>query len=138
MTIKLQVITPEKVIFDGEVDEVIVPTRSGQIAILPHHVSLLTQVSDGEIIVKKAKENHHITLTGGFLEVGKNITTILADYAIESDDIQVAKAEEAKERAEKLLKEKLSEEDFAEINAQLRKSLLELKVGDLRKKRKSI
>ncbi|OGH19468.1 MAG: ATP synthase F1 subunit epsilon [Candidatus Levybacteria bacterium RIFCSPHIGHO2_12_FULL_38_12] len=138
MTIKLQVITPEKIIYDDNVDKIIVPTPNGQIAILPRHITLLSQVSDGEIIVKKATTDHHIAVTGGFLEVRKNQATILADYAIESDAIQVAKAQEAKERAEKLLSEKLSEEDFAEIQSQLRRSLLELKVAEMKKRRKTI
>lgn len=135
--LKLQVITPEKIIFEGDVDEIMVPTPNGQIGILPHHITLLSQVSDGELVIKKGNNNHHIAVTGGFLEVGNNSATILADYAIESDDISVAKAQEAKERAEKLLSQKLSEEDFAEIQAQLRRSLLEIKVGEIRKRRKN-
>lgn len=133
--LNLQVITPEKIIFDGEVDEVLIPTPNGQIAILPHHITLLTQISDGELIIKKGPQSHHVAVTGGFLEVGNNKATVLSDYAIESDDIQIAKAQEAKERAEELLKGKLSDQDFAEIQSQLRRSLLELKVAEMRKKR---
>ena len=134
---QVDIITPEKVIFQGQADEILVPTPGGQIGVLPHHITLLSQISDGEIVVKKGSTKQHIAVTGGFLEVGNNKATILADYAIESDDIQEAKAKEAKERAEKLLEQKLSEEDFAEIQAQLRRSLLELKVAELKKHRKT-
>ena len=136
MTFHLEIVSPEKIVYQGDAEEVIIPTADGQIAILPHHVKLLTQVSEGEIIVKKSKNNQYIAVTGGFLEFENNKATLLADYAIESEDIQIARAQEAKDRAEKLLKEKVSEEDFAEIQSQLRRSLLELRVGEMRRKRK--
>lgn len=132
---KLDIITPEKIIFQGEVEEVLVPTDSGQVGILPNHVKYLSHVTSGEVIIKKNNKNQYIAVTGGFLEVENNTITILADYAIESEDIQATKAQEAKDRAEKLLKEKVSAQDFAEIEAQLRKSLLELKVSERRKTR---
>lgn len=138
MTLNLEIITPEKIIYQDTAEELIVPTSTGQITILPHHIGLLTQVSPGELIIKKNNKEVFIAILGGFLQVSENKVSILVDYAIESHDIQIAKAEEAKERAEKLLKEKQSNVDFAEIESQLRKSLLELKVAQRRKTRHSI
>ncbi len=135
MTIPVVVVSPEKIVYEDAAEEVIAPTENGQIAILPHHVPLLTTLTEGEVVIKKGGKDTYIAITGGFLDVSKGKATILADYAIESDDIQVVKAQAAKERAEKLLEEKVGNFDFAEIEAQLRRSLLELKIGQKRKAR---
>ena len=74
-------------------------------------------------------------ITGGFLEVLNSHVNVLADYAIHADDIEIAKVEEAKERAQKAMKEKTTEEDFRVANAELAKSLLQLKVAHKRKVR---
>lgn len=130
-----EIITPEKVVFSDEVDEVIAPTAQGQIAILPHHVNLLSRVTEGELIIKKGQKEQYIAVMGGFLEVGNNKVSLLADYAIHAAEINVAKAEEAKKRAEKLLEEKLSEKDFVIAQSELQKALMELKVAIKRKQR---
>lgn len=135
MNLYLEIITPEKIVFKDNIDEVIAPTLNGQIAILPNHTSLLTQIENGELIIKKGKDEQYLAVAGGFLEVNKNKITVLANYAIHSKDIQVTKALEAQKRAEKLMKEKVSEKDFAEIQTQLQRSILELKVAERRKRR---
>lgn len=135
MSLALEIITPEKVIYSGEADEVLVPTPSGQIGVLPHHVHLMSKVVHGELVIKKGKQETLLAITDGFLEVTGNKVTILADYAVRSEDIEVSKVMEAKKRAEKLLEEKLDEQNYAEIEAQLRRSLLELKVAEKRRMR---
>lgn len=135
MMLLLEIITPEKEIYKNEVDEVIVPTVTGEIAILPNHSALFSKVAPGELIVKKGQKEEPMAITGGFLEVSDNKVTILADYAVRAENIEVARAEEAKKRAEKIMSEKASDRDFAEAEAQLRRSLLELKVA--RKHRRS-
>lgn len=137
MTLYLEIITPEKIVFRDDVNEVIAPTAKGQIGILPNHTSLLTQIVSGELIVKKGNSEQYLAVAGGFLEVNKNKITVLTDYAIHDKDIEVAKTLEAQKRAEKLMKEKTSEKDFAEIQTQLQRSLLELKIAG-RRKRKQI
>ena len=129
MSLTLEIITPEKIIYQGEADEVLIPTPKGQIGVLPHHVHLMSKVVHGELAIKKGKQETLLAITGGFLEVSNNKVTILADYAIRSEDIEVAKVQEAKKRAERLMAEKVSKQDYAEIEAQLRRSLLELKVA---------
>lgn len=137
MNLTLEIITPEKVVFKDEVDEVIVPTINGEIAILPNHVGLLTQVTPGELIIKKGQTIRHFAITDGFLEVGNNLIRILANYAIRAEDIEQAKSQEAQKRAERLMKEKTTERDFRIAEGELRKAMLELKIANKYKKRHS-
>ena len=129
MNLQLQIITPLKLVLDEEVEEIIVPAETGEITILPNHVSLFTKIKPGELSIRRSKKQSFFAITGGFLEVKENKITILADYAIRADDIGVAKAQEAKERAEKTMKEKVSGRDFAQAEAQFTRAILELKVA---------
>ncbi len=129
MKLTLSILTPQSQVYQGEADEVIVPTLNGEIAILPNHVSLLTQILPGELRVKNGGKTDFFAIMGGYLEVVKNTVNVLGDYAVRAEDIEIAKAEQAKQRAEKQKQEKVSQEDLAIINAELRRSLLELKVA---------
>ena len=129
----LELVTPEKIVLSEEVLEITAPTTTGEITVLPKHVGLITQITPGELIVRKQGKIQHFAITGGILEVSKDKVVILGEHAIRADDIEVAKAEEAKRRAEQRMKERVSEEDFAEISAELRRSLLELKVARKRR-----
>ena len=133
MKINLEILTPDKILIREEIDEITVPTTSGYITVLPEHVPLLTQVQSGEITIRNNGSVENFAITGGFMEVLENKITILGDYAVRSNDIEIAKAEEAKRRAERLMNEKVSREDFAIAEAELRRSLLELKVARKRK-----
>lgn len=135
MNLLLEIITPEKIVYKEEVDEVVVPTVQGEIAILPNHVNLLTQVTPGELIVKKGNTNHALAITGGFLEVNHNKISILADYAIRAQDIQVAMVTEAKKRAEKMMQEKTTGNEFKIAQGELIKAILELRVATKHKRR---
>ena len=136
MKLQLEIVTPIKTVYKEEVDEVVAPTINGQITILPQHVGLLTKIEPGELLIKKNSSLQSIAITGGFIEVANNKVTILADYAVRSEDIEVAKVDEARKRAEMLLKEKLEVRDFAKAEGELRHALLELKVAHRRKSRK--
>ncbi len=126
----ITVVTPEKTILDQEADELIVPTTAGQITVLPHHVPLFTQLAEGEIIIKLHGREEPLVVVGGFLEVNDKSITVLADYAVHGKDISAAKAEEAKQRAERAMKEKKSDIDFATAEAEFRRAILELKVAN--------
>ncbi len=134
MTLHLEIITPEKTLYNDTVDEVIIPTQTGEIAVLPNHIPLVSQVSDGELIIKKNNSEQSLAISGGFVEITQNNVSILADYAIRSEDIELAKVEEAKKRAEKLMLEKTSERDFAEAQAVFQRAILELKIGSKRRR----
>lgn len=136
MKLTLSILTPQSEVYSGEADEVIVPTVTGEIGILPNHVSLLTQILPGELRVKNGGKTSSFAIMGGYLEVANNTVNVLGDYAIRAEDIEVAKAEQAKARAEKAKSEKVSKEDFATIEADLRRSLLELKVAHRRRRSK--
>ncbi|PIR80356.1 MAG: ATP synthase F1 subunit epsilon [Candidatus Levybacteria bacterium CG10_big_fil_rev_8_21_14_0_10_35_13] len=125
----LEVITPTKVVLSEEADVITVTTTKGEISILPGHVDLLTKLLPGEMVIKNGSKTDYFAITGGFLEVSKNKVNILADYAVRASDIEIAKAREAQERAEKTMKEKQENKEFIVAQAELRKALLELKVA---------
>lgn len=129
MSLHIQVVTPEKIILDTQADEVTIPTTSGEITVLPGHIPLLAQIAPGgELTVKNGSQTEHVVVVGGFIEIGKDTISILADYAIHGKDIDEARAKEAKERAEKIMKEKASTEEFVVAEAEFQKALLELKI----------
>lgn len=129
MTLQLEIITPSKVVLKEEVDQITLPTENGEITILPNHVPLITRVVTGEMIIKKNQKSSFFAITGGFLEVSNNNITVLADYAVRAENIEIAKAKEAQERAQNVMKQKVSGRDFIIAEADLRRSLLELKVA---------
>ena len=136
MTLQLDVITPAKIIYSGEVNELLVQTEQGQIGILPNHIGLFTKVVAGELVIKKDKKDDVLAVAGGFLDVHNNKVTLLTDYAIRAEEIEVARAEEAKKKAEKMLSEQKDKKDLAFAEAQLRRSLLELHIAGKMKRRK--
>ncbi len=133
MPIHLSIVTPEKEVLSEEVDEVIVPTTNGELSILPEHTALLAQLMPGELQLKKGNKTEHVVVVGGFLEVGKDTVTILADYAVHGKEISEAAAQQAKERAEKAMKERKSDVDFATAEAEFRRAILELRVAKRQK-----
>lgn len=135
MNLLLEIITPEKVIYKDEVQEVIAPTENGEIAILPNHINLLTKIIPGEMIVKKGSEQQYLAITGGFLEVSNNKISVIAEYAVKAQDIEVARAMEAKKRAEKVMNEKSTDNEQRIAQAEMLKAILELNVATRHKKR---
>ncbi len=133
--LKIKVITPEKITFeDQDITSVTLPTAEGEITVLPNHIPLVTQLAPGEIRIKKAGKETSLVATQGFIKItAEGEITVLADYAIRSEEIEVAKVQEAKKKAEEAMKEKSSEKDFAIAEAELRRTLLELRVSQKRK-----
>ena len=134
-TIKLDIVTAERVVFSDEVDVVVVPGVEGQLGILPHHAPLMTMLQPGELLVRKGGEEFSLAITGGFVEVRPDRIIILADAAERVEEIDVARAEEAKRRAEERLKEHAPEVDMFMVEAALRRSLVRLEVAARRKRR---
>lgn len=133
MKLQVNVLTPQAQIYSGEADEVLVPSISGELGILPNHASLMTQIEPGELIIKTGTKDQSIAIMGGYIEVNNNTVNVLGDFAIRAEDIEVAKVEQAKQKALKAKEERVSQEDLASIEAELRRSLLELKVAERRK-----
>jgi len=131
-TIKLDIVTAEGTVFSGDVDTVIAPGVQGQLGVLPHHSPLMTILDAGELRIKQAGEDLSIAVTGGFLEVRPDRVIVLADAAERADEIDLARAEEAKQRAQKNISRHVPEIDLARAEASLRRAIIRLKVGEKR------
>jgi F-type H+-transporting ATPase subunit epsilon len=137
MAIRLDIVTAEQLVFSDDVDIVVAPGIDGELAILPSHAPLMTMLQPGELRVRKGGEETFMAITGGFLEVRPDRVTILADAAERAEDIDAARAEEAKRRAEERLSGKLSGADTARAEAALRRSLVRIRVAEKRRRRRS-
>jgi len=136
-SIRLDIVTAERVVFSEDVDVVVAPGVEGQLGILPHHAPLMTTLQVGELRVRKGGEEFSLAISGGFLEVRPDRVIILADTAERAEEIDVARAEEAKRRAEeRLLERRAPGIDAAQVEAALRRSLARLKVVEKRRKRR--
>ena len=136
-SIRLDIVTAERVVFSEDVDVIVAPGVEGQLGILPHHAPLMTVLQPGELLVKKGGEEFSLVISGGFLEVRPDRVIVLADTAERAEEIDLARAEEAKRRAqERLLEHRAPGIDAARAEAALRRSLARLKVVEKRKKRR--
>src|SRR5580765_5504916 len=127
-TLRFEIVTPEGLAYAEDVELVTLPGVAGQFGVYPHHVPLMTEMEPGEIIVRKDGRDTFFATGAGLIEVTGNRVSILTDLAVQADKIDEAKAEEARQRAEARLKEKLSAEEVATINASLARSLAQLRV----------
>ncbi len=134
--IKLDIVTPEESVFSEEVDMLVAPGIEGQLGILPHHTPLMTILDIGELIIRKGKEEQFLAIGGGYLEVKPDRVIVLADVAERAEDIDVSRAEDAKERAQKSMKEESADMDVAQAEAALKRSLIRLKVATRRRHRR--
>ena len=133
-TIKLEIVTPDAKIFSDDVDMVTLTGSEGEMGILPQHMPLMTQLVAGEIIAQKGKDTIFIAVGDGFVQVTGDRVAILTDMAIEADDIDEARAEEARQLAEARLSQKITDEEAAHIRAALAHSMTQIKVKQRRKK----
>ena len=126
----LQLVTPEKRTFDDQIDQVTIPTSDGNITVLPNHMSLVTSIEPGELIVKQGSKETSIASGFGFAQISGKHVSILTDLAEEAGDISEKESEEARNRAQEALKnkERLSGEEYAIVAASLEKSLARLRV----------
>ncbi len=127
-TLRLEIVTPEAKTYSEDVDMVTLPGVQGEMGIYPMHVPLMTQVAAGEIAVRKDGKNHFLAIGEGFVEITGDHVSIMTDMAIKADDIDEAKAEEARQRAVDRLQQKLTDEEVASVNAALLHSLTQLNV----------
>ncbi len=131
--LKLKVISPEKTVLDMDCTHVTLPSSEGQITVYPHHAPIYTLVSHGEVIAHTDKGVISMGVGSGFANITQTGITLLANFGILSDEIDEARANEAKARAEQLVKEHKNDQDFAMAEADLLRSLLELKLASKRK-----
>lgn len=134
--LEVTVITPEKRVFKDTASYVSLPAVEGVLGVLPGHTPLFTQIKQGEVSVKKGEETFHFSVVGGFVEVGKNKVTILADTVLRSEELDWEKIKEAKRKAEEKLQQKLSRQEYVTAEAELRKVLLDLRMAERGKLKK--
>ena len=126
-TIHVDVVSAETLIFSGEAKFVALPGESGELGILPKHTPLITRIKPGAVRIEKADGTEEfVFVAGGILEVQQNVVTVLADTAIRGKDLDEAKAEEAKKRAEEALRNKDATMDYAVAQAELVSAVAQL------------
>ena len=127
-TLKLEIVTPAGTVYSEDVEMVTLPGVAGQMGVYPQHVPLITHMVPGEMIVRKDGRDLFMATGEGLIEVTAKRVAILTDLAIAADRIDEAKAEEARQRAEARLHDKLSAAEVATVNASLARSLAQLRV----------
>ncbi|HIQ01877.1 MAG TPA: F0F1 ATP synthase subunit epsilon [Anaerolineales bacterium] len=130
---RLDIVTPEQELFTGEVDIVLAPGEDGQLGILPHHAPLITVLAEGELIVRQGEEEFSFAVHGGYMQVLPDRVIVLADVAERAEEIDIQRAEEARRRAEELLKREAPPEERAAAMKALRRSLIRLRVARRRR-----
>lgn len=128
-----KIITPEKVVFSDEIDQVSLMTASGEITIMPHHIPLVSVLKTGELKYKKAGQEFLAAVAGGFVEVKNDgNVVVLADAAEYAHEIDLTRAEAAKVKAEKLMQSarELDSVEYATMQAALEKALSRIRIGN--------
>jgi len=127
-TLHLEIVTPETTVFSEPVEMVTLPGVEGQMSIFPQHVRLITQLVPGELVVRKQGRDEFLAVGEGLVEISNEHLSIVTNMAVTLESIDEAAAEEARQRAAARLKEKLSAEEIASVNASLARSLAQLRV----------
>jgi F-type H+-transporting ATPase subunit epsilon len=136
--LKLEIVTQERRVYSADdVEIVVAPGASGEMGILPRHAPLMTSLQEGEMRVKRqGGQEEVLAIHGGFMEVLPDQVTVLADSAERAEEIDVARAEEARRRAEELMKQRRADKvDYVRAEAALRRSLVRLKIAQSRRRR---
>ncbi|MBO9369575.1 MAG: F0F1 ATP synthase subunit epsilon [Chloroflexi bacterium] len=129
MGLQLEVVTPEKQLFSGEVDSVLAPGAEGELGILPHHAPLMAALRVGELVARRGEEELLFAIHGGFIQVLPDRVIVLADVGERADEVDAERAERARREAEELLKKEPPPELRAEAMMALRKAQLRLRVA---------
>ena len=135
-SIKVEIVTAERIVYSGEVNEIVAPGAEGQLGILPHHAPLMTSLDAGELVIKTESGEEILAISGGFIEVRPDRVIILADQAERAEEIDLERAEAARKRAEQRLQDKTTDVDAAKADAALRRAMVRLSVAEKVKTRK--
>lgn len=129
--IQFKIVTPERSVYEAEVDQATLPVQDGQVTILPGHQSYIASLKPGEIMIKKDGEEMHLATSGGFVEFNNNTLVLLADTAEHAEEIDTQRAEEARTRAEELKKQKVTmgEMEYARVAAAIEKEMARIRVA---------
>jgi F-type H+-transporting ATPase subunit epsilon len=133
----VEIVTGERVVFtEDDVDMVIAPGSDGTLGILPRHAPLITTLATGELRVKKGSAEQSLVVFGGFMEVTGEKVIILADTAERAEEIDLARAEAARTRAEESIRQRASDIDLAKAELALRRAAVRLQIGQRRRGRR--
>ena len=135
MPLHLEVITPERKVYEDDVDMVIAPGSEGYLGILPHHASLLTALGPGEFRVKKGGTEEVLAVFGGFMDVRGDRVVVLTDAAEPAEEIDVERARQAREKAQQALAAPISAAEEAIARASLQRALVRIRMGERRHRR---
>lgn len=128
MSFRLSIITPDRAVYDGDVDAVTVPTSDGEITVLPGHIPLISTLAPGSLIAREGKEAHVFAVARGVVEIEGSSLRVLSEIADPADDLDEKAIEQAKAKAEQLMSDKREDaESFAEATATLERELARLK-----------
>lgn len=133
-TLKLEIVTPEAKVYSEDVDMVTLPGKEGEMGIYPMHIPLMTQVAAGEIVARVGGQESYLAVGDGFVQITGDKVAVMTDMAVEADNIDEAKADDARKRAEARLAEKLDDEEAATVQAALAHSLAQLDVKRRRRR----
>ena len=138
--IKFKIITPERTVYENEVDQITLPVTDGEVTILPDHRSYIASLKAGEIMLKADKEEVHLAVSGGFVELDQNNLIVLADTAEHADEIDEQRAEAARVKAEELKNKKIemSEEEFVRVASLVEKEMARVRVAKKHRSRKGM
>ncbi len=135
MGLKLIIVSPEGELYRGDVDVVLAPGIDGQLGILPKHIPLITQLSPGELCARVGTEEYYFAIHGGFMHVASDTVTVLADIAERADEIDIERAEAARQRALEML-DKAPPEERRLTEVALRRSQVRLNIAKRRRRRR--
>jgi F-type H+-transporting ATPase subunit epsilon len=135
MSLRLEIVSPERRAFTDEVDMVVVPGIDGQLGILPHHTPLISALGIGELRIKKGGTEQSMLISGGFVEVRSDKVIVMADLAEHSAEIDEARAAEARRQAEAELESAKDPVDLARVRAALQTALMRERIATRRRTR---
>jgi F-type H+-transporting ATPase subunit epsilon len=128
--LNLEVITPERLVLREEVDEVVAPGLTGELGILPDHTPLISQLKTGVLSYRQGNQNRRMHVSGGFIEIASDNVSVLSDVAEKPEEIDVERAQRAKERAEQRLASRGEDVDFDRAEMKLQRALVRIQVGN--------
>jgi len=135
MPTRLEIVTAERVLFEGEVDAVVAPGGEGQLGVFPHHAAVMTTLQAGELRYRVGGEENHYVIHGGFMDVRGDQVVVLADAAEHVDEIDVARAEEAIQRAQERIAARGEDMNLERALASLRRG--QIRVSITRRRRRN-
>jgi F-type H+-transporting ATPase subunit epsilon len=133
MPLHLEIVTAERLVLSDDVDQVNAPTKDGRVGILPRHMPLITVLTEGELSIIKNGVRTEFAVFGGFMEVLPDRVTILADSCDRSDEIDLDRAEEARQRAEERIAQRKSDQDMIQAEAELRRAMMQIRIAQTKR-----